>query len=344
VLRSRGDVVAIAFRTLNRNGYFNLYDIATNPRHLNRGHGRQLWRLLIAHAHENRSTRIKMGCSPSSVGWHIGNGAVFWGVDEQGSLLCDMPLMPTIEQQLLLQQEAVTDPAVVMPDAKVIAKLRARGLKKETLKRKLVPTLNAIQQAREYWLRSAISPNESLPEWRDILPARSEYIRPVTKQQFTAAITDHKDDKFAKTFVAKANTQKLWKDCVGYWKGNTLCAAIITKHSAREPKTANLTLLHTFAKHRGKGYGTRLVEDSLQDALRQGCLYYRVSSEFEATPFYRKLGFKFLGRQKTAELSMFRLNGPSPKDGSYDITDPHIAKSVLSSRRGGIAETYEFPR
>jgi hypothetical protein len=129
VLRSRGDVVAIAFRTLNRNGYFNLYDIATNPRHLNRGHGRQLWRLLIAHAHENRSTRIKMGCSPSSVGWHIGNGAVFWGVDEQGSLLCDMPLMPTIEQQLLLQQEAVTNPAVVMPDAKVIAKLRAsRGL------------------------------------------------------------------------------------------------------------------------------------------------------------------------------------------------------------------------
>jgi hypothetical protein len=41
---------------------------------------------------------------------------------------------------------------------------------------------------------------------------------------------------------------------------------------------------------------------------------------------------------------MFRLNGPSPKDGSYDITDPHIAKSVLTSRRGGIAETYEFPR
>jgi predicted GNAT family acetyltransferase len=156
-------------------------------------------------------------------------------------------------------------------------------------------------------------------------------------------MTDHKDDKFAKTFVAKANTQNLWKDCVGYWKGSTLCAAIITKQTARYLKTANLSLLHTFAKHRAKGYGTMLVQDSLHEALRQGCLYYRVSSEFVAAPFYRKLGFKFLGRQKTAELSMFRLNGPSPKDGAYDITDSHIADSVMTKRRGALARSYEVP-
>ena len=179
--------------------------------------------------------------------------------------------------------------------------------------------------------------------WSKVLPTRNTHIRPVTKQQFIAAISEDKDDQFAKTFVAKANAQNLWQDCLGYWRGNTLCAAIVTKHSAREPKTANLSLLHTFAKHRGKGYGTRLVEDSLQDAMRDGCLYYRVSSEFDAAPFYRKLGFKFLGRQKTAELSMFRLNGPSPKDGAYDITDPHIAASVMTKRRGGLEKSYEVP-
>jgi GNAT superfamily N-acetyltransferase len=179
--------------------------------------------------------------------------------------------------------------------------------------------------------------------WSKVLPTRNTHIRPVTKQQFIAAISEHKDDQFAKTFVAKASAQDLWQDCLGYWRGDTLCAAIVTKHSARQPKTANLSLLHTFAKHRGKGYGTRLVADSLQDALRDGCLYYRVSSEFDAAPFYRKLGFKFLGRQKTAELSMFRLNGPLPKDGAYDITDSHIADSVMTKRRGGLERSYEVP-
>ena len=131
---------------------------------------------------------------------------------------------------------------------------------------------------------------------------------------------------------------------MGYWNGKTLCAAIVTTHSARDPKTANLSLLHTFAKHRGKGYASKLVTDSLNEALRAECLYYRVSSEFDATPFYRKLGFKFLGTQKTAELSMFRLNGPLPKDGAYDLTDAHIAKSVITSKRGGLIKTFESPR
>ena len=180
--------------------------------------------------------------------------------------------------------------------------------------------------------------------WHKVLPARNPRIRKVTKKQFTAAISDDKNDRFAKTFVAKADAQNLWENCVGYWNGKTLCAAIVTKHSARDPKTANLSLLHTFAKHRGKGYASKLVTDSLNEALRAECLYYRVSSEFDATPFYRKLGFKFLGTQKTAELSMFRLNGPSPKDGAYDLTDAHIAKSVITSKRGGLIKTFESPR
>jgi predicted GNAT family acetyltransferase len=180
--------------------------------------------------------------------------------------------------------------------------------------------------------------------WNKVLPNRDKHIRRVTKQEFIAAISEDKRDSFAKTFVAKANAQKLWKDCVGYWNGKTLVAAIVTKHSARDPKTANLSLLHTFAKHRGKGYASKLVADSLNEALRAECLYYRVSSEFDSAAFYRKLGFRFIGKQKTAELSMFRLNGPSPKDGSYDLTDAHIAKSALTSRRGGVQKLYTTPK
>ena len=180
--------------------------------------------------------------------------------------------------------------------------------------------------------------------WNKVLPNRDKHIRRVTKQEFIAAISEDKRDSFAKTFVAKANAQKLWKDCVGYWNGKTLVAAIVTKHSARDPKTANLSLLHTFAKHRGKGYASKLVTDSLNEALRADGLYYRVSSEFDSAAFYRKLGFKFLGKQKTAELSMFRLNGPSPKDGAYDLTDAYIAKSVTTSRRGSVQKLYKTPQ
>jgi len=180
--------------------------------------------------------------------------------------------------------------------------------------------------------------------WDKVLPERDKHIRTVTRKQFLATISEDKRDSFAKTFIAKANAQNLWGDCVGYWNGKTLVAAIVTKHSARAPKTANLSLLHTFAKHRGKGYASKLVTDSLNEALRADCLYYRVSSEFDSAAFYRKLGFLFLGKQKTAELSMFRLNGPSPKDGAYDLTDAYIAKSVTTSRRGGVRDVYPTPR
>ena len=344
VLRHKGAIAAIAFRTINKNGYLNLYDIATAPQFQGKGFASQLWKQLISEAHLQGATRIKMGCSPSSLGWHMRNGAIFWGVDDQGSLLCDMPLMPTVAQQRLLQAEAIADPNAVIPPSKALAEVKARSPSRPQLNlRRRVAALAAITLARQYWLREAIS-NDPLPSWKSILPTRDSHIRRVRKQEFIAAISEDKRDSFAKTFVAKANAQNLWGNCVGYWNGKTLVAAIVTQHYARDPKTANLSLLHTFAKHRGNSYASKLVTDSLNEALRADCLYYRVSSEFDSAAFYRKLGFKFIGKKKTAELSMFRLNGPSPKDGSYDLTDAHIAKSALTSRRGGVQKLYKTPQ
>ena len=78
-------------------------------------------------------------------------------------------------------------------------------------------------------------------------------IKPVSRDEFVSAISTDKADAFAKTFVAKADMQENWDSCQGYWVDDELFGAIIVTISKREPKTANLQLLHTFAKHRRKG-------------------------------------------------------------------------------------------
>jgi ribosomal protein S18 acetylase RimI-like enzyme len=349
VLRDRRKVVAIAFRTLNRNGYFNLYEIAVDPRARGKGFGKQLWRLLIAHAYENGSTRLKMGCSPTSLGWHISNGALFWGVDEQGSLLCDIPLLPTVEQQVLLQKEGISNPIAVMPDEQVVKKLAAKGFVTIRNRLQLQKAIQAISQAGDCWLRGAICPDEKTPSLASLLPERTQNIHQVTKHQFVAAISDDVGDNFAKTFKARASAQNLWGDCFGYWKGEELLGAIITKYSSptskRSPKKANLTLLHTFAKHRNKGIGSKLVQDAIDKAIKKGCQYFRVSSEPEAVEFYRKLGFKFLGKQKSGSyVSMCRLNGNNIKNGTFDWSDEFIGDDLTKRARGAVQEKFAVPK
>ena len=162
--------------------------------------------------------------------------------------------------------------------------------------------------------------------------------------QFKAAITDDPADKFAKTFVAKANMQDQWEFCVGAWDGDTLLGAIITTISKRSPKVANLQLLHTFAEHRGKGVGRVLCEDSLRFAREQEARYFRVSAERDAVKFYEKIGFEMLGEQKSgSQLSMFRIRGDSFSDGDYDIDDTVISKAVFRKGKGGCVKVFKEP-
>ena len=165
-------------------------------------------------------------------------------------------------------------------------------------------------------------------------------LRKCTRQEFVAAITDDKADSFAKTFVAKADMQKQWNECLGAFNDDgELMGAIITTLS--NAKVANLQLLHTFNKHRRKGVAKELTLASYADIVQRGAVYYRVSAEPTAVPFYESLGFTFWGKQKSGcSLSMFKING-ALEAGIYDENDPTIRKALFSGRKGSLASSYD---
>lgn len=170
-------------------------------------------------------------------------------------------------------------------------------------------------------------------------------LRKTSRDEFVSFISEDKADKFAKTFVAKANMQEQWDFCVGCWEGEELLGAIITTISKRNPKVANLQLLHTFVKARGKGVGRLLCVDALSIARQNGAEYFRVSAEPDAVAFYERIGFVFLGEQKSGcQLSMFRINGESFSDGLYDIEDSVIYNAVNKKGKGGCVKVFFEPK
>lgn len=148
-------------------------------------------------------------------------------------------------------------------------------------------------------------------------------------------------DKFAKTFLAKADSFKLWPYAQGCFDGDRLGAAIVMRVGKRNPVTANLELLHTFAVYRQQGLAKQLVLEEYQKLYRNA-LYFRVSSEADSVEFYRRLGFRFWGKQRSGcLLCMHAIGGTSPAQAKYDFNDPVIAGAVLSNRKGGVVEMFE---
>lgn len=167
-------------------------------------------------------------------------------------------------------------------------------------------------------------------------------IRGASREQFMGSISDHKEDKFAKTFMAKADMMGIWDQCVGIFEGEELLGAIITTISKRSPKTANVQLLHIFYRHRGRGAGRLLMNWSLDHAIANKAEYFRVSSESESVNFYKKIGLRFWGKQKSGcSLSVFRLTINRFEDGVYDSNDPYIRSLLFSGRKGCIVERDE---
>ena len=168
-------------------------------------------------------------------------------------------------------------------------------------------------------------------------------LRKCSRDEFIAAISEDKNDNFAKTFVAKADMQGQWDYCIGAFDKNELTAAIITTISKTKPHVANLQLLHTFVKHRGKGSARLLCEDSLKRARANGATYFRVSSEKSAVGFYERLGFRFWGAQKSGtQLSIFRIGGDTFLEGDYDYSDTTINKAVNRKGKGGCTTLYDL--
>lgn len=168
--------------------------------------------------------------------------------------------------------------------------------------------------------------------------------RPLTREVFIGAMRASLvagADSFAKTFLAKANAFNLWPLARGCFEDDRLGAAIIMRVGKRNPITANLELLHTFAVYRKQGLAKQLVLEEYQKLYRNA-LYFRVSSEIDSVGFYRALGFRFWGKQKSGcFLCMHRIGGNSPQQATYDFTDPTIAGAVCSGRKGGVVEKFE---
>ena len=169
-------------------------------------------------------------------------------------------------------------------------------------------------------------------------------IRTIDQLDWQSAI-DHwvigNEDKFALTFRAKANAMKLWPYAMGIRNNQgKIFAGIVVKVNKTQP-VANLQLLHTFSVCRRRGFARLLTEHEF-DRCRGTVSYFRVSSEEEALPFYRSLGFKFWGRQKSGScLSMFRIVGSTIAEGEYNVDDPVIRKALFTKARGGLVEHFK---
>lgn len=163
-----------------------------------------------------------------------------------------------------------------------------------------------------------------------------------SRETFVNSITGRKEDGFSKTFISKADMQELWENCIGaYNEEGELMGAITYTVSKRSPRIVNLQLLQTFFDYRGKGVGETLCKEVFKISKENSYDYLRVSSEIEAIPFYEKIGFKMLGKQKSgSNLSMFRLDGESIRSCSFDIEDEHIRKAVFKKGKGGCVEVF----
>jgi GNAT superfamily N-acetyltransferase len=164
-------------------------------------------------------------------------------------------------------------------------------------------------------------------------------LKPLTKDQFVAAITTHKQDKFAHRFVSKCDMQDMWGNCVGVFIEGKVAGAIVVTISKRNPLVANLQLLHTFYECRGKGVARELCQYAIDHAFKSNAEYFRVSSEFDAVPFYEKCGFKFICKQKTAMLSLFKLSSPVIGDNIFE-PDEYVWKQMNRKGKGGCIECY----
>lgn len=163
--------------------------------------------------------------------------------------------------------------------------------------------------------------------------------RPLFRDSFRAAWDcADRSDAFAGTFIAKCDTLGRWDCCTGAFSDGSLVGATVLTFSKKTPTVANLQLMHTFSKHRGRGFGAAMLREVLERASRFA-RYFRVSSEPESAGFYRKQGLKFWGHQKSGcLLCMFRIDQDGTR--SYDLRDPVVRDAVNKRGRGGVVSSF----
>lgn len=134
-LRVDGDIKCVILITkLLRAPYVNLYEIVTATGEEGNGYARRLYWDVLSHFYDDGVLRLKMSCTPTSIGWHYGNGIIGWGVDATGSIRVDIPLRRTREEQLALRANYKNNMEEITPPEKAIKALLKEnptfGLKK----------------------------------------------------------------------------------------------------------------------------------------------------------------------------------------------------------------------
>lgn len=178
----------------------------------------------------------------------------------------------------------------------------------------------------------------------------------VTREDWVRAIDDNPGtaDRFARVFLSKADTMNLWP-CVGYvrhWNhqdGNRMSkVAGGMAYSVRQSGTlANLQLLHVFSQFRKLGVGRQLCHEFRWKCLAMQVMYFRLSAEAEAVPFYRSVGFKFQGEQKEGRmLSVGRFDFHRSTKFStdyYGMDDEVICAEVYRKGKGACTNVFSAP-
>ena len=137
--------------------YVNLYEIVTVQGYERKGYANKLWELFIKTAHKKGMQRIKLSCTPDSIGFHTKNGLVYWSVDKQGSLRSDQPLMDSVNKQKMLREKGVNDYTLVCPDQKILDKFKTENIEYLDLsEKKLLKTMKAINYVGKYWMRDKL--------------------------------------------------------------------------------------------------------------------------------------------------------------------------------------------
>lgn len=164
-------------------------------------------------------------------------------------------------------------------------------------------------------------------------------IRLLTREDWIMSLTDYKEDRFAKTFLAKADMYNIWNTSYGLFDQDELLGGICFTYSKREPKTVNLQLLHTFYKHRKKGVGKLLTEFCIENSYNDKVKYFRVSSEKTSVTFYENIGLKFWGKQKSGTSLCFgELTSPFINGITYNKKDSYVYKKVFEHKGCVVSE------
>jgi len=125
VLEVDGNIVAVCHITvLKKHDYANLYEIYTIPNSEGKGYASTLYWQIMEHLSTTYSgIRLKMSCTPTSIGWHYRNGIIGYGVDPSGSIRVDVPIEATKELQVAVRKAWSLNPEQLLPPLKSREKL-----------------------------------------------------------------------------------------------------------------------------------------------------------------------------------------------------------------------------